>query len=224
MIRTAVAGVLGRMGTLAKTAINSADGITFVGGLVRGESLEALIERDRPDVLVDLTTHPDTVAVSMLALERGVSLVIGASGWTPAEREALAKLADERGVGALLVPNFAIGAVLMMRFAQTAARFFPTAQIVEYHHDKKKDAPSGTARITAERIRAGDGPEPAIHSVRLRGLVAHQEVLFGGEGETLAIRHDALSRESFASGIVAAIRAVGSIRGLRVGLDFLLDS
>jgi 4-hydroxy-tetrahydrodipicolinate reductase len=224
MIRTAVAGVLGRMGTLAKAAINSADGITFAGGLVRGEDLDALIDREHPDVLVDLTTHPDTVALSMRALERGVSPVIGASGWTAAEREALAKLAGQRGIGALLVPNFAIGAVLMMRFAQTAARFFPTAEIVEYHHDKKKDAPSGTSRITAERIRAGGGPEPVIHSVRLRGLVAHQEVLFGGEGETLAIRHDSLSRESFASGIVAAVRAVGSMRELRVGLDFLLDS
>jgi 4-hydroxy-tetrahydrodipicolinate reductase len=123
----------------------------------------------------------------------------------------------------MLVPNFSIGAVLMMRFAEQAARFFPTVEIVELHHDKKLDKPSGTAKLTAEKIVAAGFPNDVpIHSVRLRGLVAHQEVLFGTDGETLTIRHDSMSRESFVPGILAAIRAVMQIEGLVIGLDSLL--
>jgi 4-hydroxy-tetrahydrodipicolinate reductase len=150
-------------------------------------------------------------------------VVVGATGWTDAERAALGAEAEKRGLGALIVPNFALGAVLMMRFAEMAARYFPTVEIVELHHDAKKDAPSGTARSTAERIVAAGGPAHVpIHSVRLRGLVAHQEVLFGGDGELLTLRHDALSREAFAAGILAAVRAVRGLRGLTVGLDGIL--
>jgi 4-hydroxy-tetrahydrodipicolinate reductase len=128
-------------------------------------------------------------------------------------------VAGERNVGVLIVPNFSIGAILMMRFAQEAARFFPTAEIIELHHSGKKDTPSGTARETALRIERGGGEAPPIHSVRLLGLLAHQEVLFGGPGEVLTIRHDSLSRDSFVSGMIAAVHAVVGMRGLSVGLD-----
>jgi 4-hydroxy-tetrahydrodipicolinate reductase len=225
------------MGTLAKATIEKADDLTYVGGFERAaepaeriyDDLTALFHETKPDVVVDFTVHPATVDVAMQAVAHGVRPVIGATGWSAAEQEALAKAIDQRGIGGLLVPNFALGAILMMRFAEEAARFFPTVEIVELHHDGKKDAPSGTARLTAERIKVQrrkiDGSAEKsvpIHSVRLRGLVAHQEVLFGGDGETLTIRHDSLSRESFASGILTAVRAAGNLRGLVVGLDNVL--
>ncbi len=232
MVRVAVAGALGRMGRVAHAALLDAPGVTFVGGLaherVEAESivddLDELVQRFSPDVLLDLTTHPSTVAISMAALELGVRPVIGATGWTAEERTALETLALDRGLGAMLVPNFAIGAALMVRFAETAARFFPTVEIIELHHDQKKDAPSGTARLTAERIvERGRVAHVPIHSVRLRGLVAHQEVLFGNTGEVLTIRHDSLSRESFVAGMLAASQWVMRAQGLVVGLDALLD-
>jgi len=231
MMRVAIAGVLGRMGTIARAAIEAADDCTFAGGFARAadasaqtfDDLDALFATLRPDVLLDVTTHPASVDISMRSLAAGVPVVVGATGWTDAERAALGAEAEQRGLGALIVPNFALGAVLMMRFAEMAAKHFPTIEIVELHHDAKKDAPSGTARATAERIVAAGGPARVpIHSVRLRGLVAHQEVLFGGDGELLTLRHDALSREAFAAGILAAVRAVRGLRGLTVGLDGIL--
>ncbi|MDB5026440.1 MAG: dihydrodipicolinate reductase, partial [Candidatus Eremiobacteraeota bacterium] len=124
---------------------------------------------------------------------------------------------------AMLVANFSFGAVLMMRFAAQAARVFPRAEIVEMHHDAKRDAPSGTSKLTAQRIHESGAPLPPIHSVRLPGLVAHQETIFGGTGETLTLRHDSLARESFGPGIVAAVRAVRSQQGLVVGLDSIVE-
>jgi len=135
----------------------------------------------------------------------------------------LAATLNERGIGGLLVPNFSLGAVLMMRLAEEAARYFPDAEILEMHHSGKKDAPSGTAAMTAERIGRVAGKRPPIHSVRLPGLVAHQEVLFGGTGELLSLRHDSFSRESFVPGMFVAIRAVMHARGLVVGLDEALE-
>ncbi len=233
MLRVAVAGALGRMGRIACAALTEADGVTYAGGLARVRvSDEAIVDdfdelmRDgRPDVLLDLTTHPDTVRISTSALNHGVRPVIGATGWTAREREALERLAVERDLGALIVPNFSIGAVLMMRFARDAARYFPSVEIVELHHDRKKDAPSGTAKLTAEQIAAGGGPTSVpIHSVRMRGLLAHHEVLFGADGELLTIRHDSLSRESFVPGMLAAVRAVMDVRGLQIGLPLPLDA
>ncbi len=148
-------------------------------------------------------------------------MVIGATGWTDEDLVVLSDRCDEADVPAMLVPNFSFGAVLMMRFAAQAARVFPRAEIVELHHDQKRDAPSGTAKLTARRIHDAGAPLPPIHSVRLPGLMAHQETIFGGTGETLTLRHDTVSRESYGPGIVAAVRAVREQRGLvdRLGRD-----
>jgi 4-hydroxy-tetrahydrodipicolinate reductase len=230
MIRVAVAGALGRMGHVARTALADAPGsIEYAGGYARAAVPHERITDDLEklfaggvDVLLDLSTRPGSVEISMLAAERGIRPVIGASGWTEQERNELTAVLNERGIGGLLVPNFSIGAVVMMRLAEEAARFFPDAEIVELHHSGKKDAPSGTATATAERIARAAGKRPAIHSVRLPGLVAHQEVIFGGTGESLTVRHDSLSRESFVPGMFVAIRAVMHARGLVVGLDEVL--
>ena len=141
-----------------------------------------------------------------------------------AETETLAHLAEERGLGAMIVPNFSTGAVLMLCFARAAAAYFPAAEIVEMHRSGKKDKPSGTALATAANIERGGGARPEIHSVRLPGLIAHQEVMFSGPGELLTIRHDSLSRESFVPGIFAALRAVMQLRGLLVGLETIVDT
>jgi 4-hydroxy-tetrahydrodipicolinate reductase len=242
--RVAVAGALGRMGRTVCTAISKADDLELVGGFdqtdagrpladvvglpreagVMYDDVAALYDHAKPEIVVDFTTHPATVSVAREAVLRGISPVIGATGRSAAEESELEALCRGRGVGGALVPNFAIGAVLMMRFAAEAARFFPTVEVIELHHDGKKDAPSGTARLTARRIEtaAGRGEVP-IHSVRLRGLVAHQEVLFGGEGEVLTLRHDSLSRESFMTGVLLAVRAVRNHRELVIGLEGLME-
>ena len=166
--------------------------------------------------MVDFTAPEAVEANVRAALEQGVPCVVGTSGWDPAP---LGSLAAERGLPLLVVPNFALGAVLMMRLAAEAARHLPRAEIVELHGEGKKDAPSGTARATAEAL----GGVP-IHSVRLPGLVAHQEVLFGGEGQLLTIRHDAFSREAYVPGVLLALERLGTLpAGLTLGLDALLD-
>jgi 4-hydroxy-tetrahydrodipicolinate reductase len=190
-------------------------------GSVLGPALEAagheLVETlDEAGACVDFT-RPDAVVESVrAALEAGVPCVVGTTGADLAE---VGQEAARRGLAVFFAPNFALGAVLMMRFAAEAASFFPDAEIVELHHETKVDAPSGTARATAERM-AGDTP---IHSVRLPGLVAHQEVLLGGPGQLLTIRHDTFSREAFVPGVLLALeRLPGLAAGLTVGLDVLL--
>jgi 4-hydroxy-tetrahydrodipicolinate reductase len=219
------------MGRVAVEAFSSSEEFDYVGGFARTadpaehifDSVEELLTQRIPNVLLDFTTHPTSVDVAMKALSYGVRPVIGASGWTDDERDALARMAGERGIGAMIVPNFSPGAVLMMRFAEEASRYFRSAEIVEMHRVEKKDKPSGTAMQTAGRMTRAGGVEPPIHSVRLPGLVAHQEVMFGGNGELLTIRHDSFSRESFVPGMFAAIRAVMHVRGLVIGLDTILD-
>jgi 4-hydroxy-tetrahydrodipicolinate reductase len=218
------------MGRVACIALQQDPGIEYAGGLARTRDPDQQITNEpeelfarEPDVLLDLTTHPSSVEISMSAADRGIRPVIGATGWTAQERARLRALVEERGSGAMIVPNFSLGAVLMMRFASEAARYFPTAEIVELHHDRKLDAPSGTALLTAERMKSNGGlVDVPIHSVRLRGLVAHQEVLFGGEGEVLTIRHDSLSRDSFVAGMLRCVHAVSGIRGLVVGMETIL--
>jgi 4-hydroxy-tetrahydrodipicolinate reductase len=187
------------------------------------DNLDTFYDTAKPDVVVDFTVYPVSLDVARDAVTRGISPVIGATGWLAEDELNFSDLCDEQGVGAAIVPNFAIGAVLSMRFAEQAAKFFPTAEVIELHHDAKIDKPSGTAKATAKRIADASGrADVPIHSVRLRGLVAHQEVLFGGEGETLTIRHDSLSRSSFMSGVLRAVRGVREKRGLVFGLDAFL--
>lgn len=223
-LRVAVAGANGRMGSVAREELEH-NGL-YCCGLARAAnpeqaifaSLDEVFERN-PNVLLDLTTQPSSYEISLAAVTHGIPTVVGASGWSDEHRAALAAIASERNVGVLVVPNFSLGAMLMMRFAQEAARFFPKAEIIELHHPAKKDKPSGTARETARVIERAAGKQPPIHSVRLPGLLAHQEVIFGGPGELLTIRHDSLSRESFVNGMIAAVHAVVQMRGLQVGLD-----
>lgn len=229
----AVAGASGRMGRLAIDAICKSPDIDYVGGFAREadpeneifDDIERLFVERQPSVVVDFTTRPATQHVARTAVRHRVLPIIGSSEWNDSEREELRALCDSSSTGALIVPNFAIGAVLMMRFAQMAAPFFPTIEIVELHRADKRDKPSGTAAATAARIKANGGPgEVPIHSVRLQGLLAHQEVLCGNAGELLTIRHDSLSRDSFAAGILFAIRNVRGLKGLHVGLDSILGA
>jgi len=183
---------------------------------VRGIELGDDPEVEGCDAAVDFTTPEAAPANVRAALEQGVSCVVGTTGWEPAE---LGVFAEEKGLRLFVAPNFSIGAVLMMRFAGEAAAHFPRAEIVELHNEAKKDAPSGTAKATAELI----GGDPAVHSVRLPGLVAHQEVIFGAEGQLLTIRHDTTGRESFADGVLLALRKLPDLPpGLTVGLEAVL--
>lgn len=241
MLRVGIAGALGRLGRVAAAAVDAADDLHLAAGFNREGAGERIAERlgfggDAPifdtleafydtgfDVVVDCTVYPVTVDVARTAIDYKISPVIAATGWTDEDVISLEDLCDEENVPGMLVPNFSIGAVLMMRFAAEASKYIKHSEIIELHHDTKRDAPSGTAKLTAQRIHEAGGPKHTpIHSVRLPGLVAHQEVIFGGIGETLTIRHDSLSRESFAAGILLAVRNVRSRSGLTVGLESLL--
>jgi 4-hydroxy-tetrahydrodipicolinate reductase len=192
------------------------------GGLALFDDLDAFYAAGM-DVVVDCTVYPVTLDVAWKAVDAGVAPVIGATGWSDADVVRFVKRCDEAATGSLLIPNFSIGAALMMRFAVEAVAFMPSVEIVELHHDGKRDRPSGTARMTARRISEAGGPASVpIHSVRLPGLVAHQETIFGGTGETLTIRHDSNGHAAYAAGIVLAVRNVRAQRGLVNGLDALL--
>jgi 4-hydroxy-tetrahydrodipicolinate reductase len=189
-------------------------------GRVLAPALEAagheLVELAEAEAMVDFTAPAAAPENVRRALEAGVPCVVGTTGWDPGP---LGKLARERGVALFVASNFAVGAVVMMRLAEEAAKHLPRAEIVELHHETKRDAPSGTAKATAARL-PGDAP---IHSVRLPGLVAHQEVLFGAEGQLLTIRHDAFSREAYVPGVLLALEKLRSLpAGLTVGLESLL--
>lgn len=225
MIRVAVAGAAGRMGLTVCEAVRDAADMELVGRAdpALERTLEQVLAEDAPQVLVDFTT-PDTALANALAcLRAGVHVVLGTTGFDVerlrGERERIGGPAK-----VIVAPNFAIGAVLMMRFAAEAARHMDGAEIVELHHDRKLDAPSGTAALTARLMAAASGKaEPPIHSVRLPGLVAHQEVIFGALGQTLTIRHDSLDRRSFMPGVLLAVRGVAEMpEPLLVGLEQLL--
>jgi 4-hydroxy-tetrahydrodipicolinate reductase len=218
MINVAVSGAAGRMGQTVCDAVEGADDMALVGRadpLLDTSLLDVLGDAD---VVVDFSTPDSALANARHCIEAGVHCVMGTTG---------ADFSELEGVGTanlFVAPNFAIGAVLMMEIAQRVAEHMPECEIIELHHDRKVDAPSGTAARTAELIRAAGGNvhEP-IHSVRLPGLVAHQEVIFGGPGQTLTIRHDSVDRESFMPGVLLAVRKVGSLeRSPTVGLENLL--
>ena len=233
MIAVAVAGAAGRMGQTVCEAVSGAEDMELVG------RADPLLDTTLADVLADAQvvvdfTQPDTALENALqCLRAGVHVVIGTTGFDPAplEREArdasddsVEALSAGRRANVLIAPNFAVGAVLMMRFAAEAARHMQKAEIIELHHDAKLDAPSGTAARTAQLMaQESGGPPPPIHSVRLPGLVAHQEVILGDLGQTLTIRHDTINRESFMPGVLLAVRRVGTLeRPLTVGLESLL--
>lgn len=251
------------MGQAVLKAVQEADGLELVGavdikggadagtlvglpasGILVETDLEALLERKKPEVMVDFT-RPDVVFGNvMTALKHGTSPVVGTTGLSDEQKAEIAKAAEENATPAFIAPNFAIGAVLLMILSRQAAKYMPEVEIIELHHDKKLDAPSGTAIQTAAMIaevrkehqqgnpdefeklpgaRGANYEGMHIHSVRLPGYVAHQEVIFGGLGQTLTIRHDSMNRESFMPGVVLAAKKVRSLKGLTVGLDKLLD-
>jgi len=218
-IRVAVAGAAGRMGQTVCRAVESAGDLELTGRADPALQTPVADVLPTADVLVDFTVPTSAVANARLATEAGVHVVIGTTGFDPAELE------DATGANIFVAPNFAIGAVLMMQFAVQAARHMTKAEIIELHHETKVDAPSGTAARTAALMAQASptGATPPIHSVRLPGLVAHQEVILGDVGQTLTIRHDSTDRQSFMPGVLLAIRRVRSLSGSPVvGLEKLL--
>lgn len=242
-LRVAVIGARGRMGATVSRAVESAPDLHLAGRFDVGDDLGDL---GAAEVAVEFSVPDASPANVSYCLERGMHVVVGTTGWTPDRLDALRETAARYpGLGVLIAPNFAVGAILMMSFAQQAARFYESVEVVELHHPDKVDAPSGTAARTAELVAAarreagmGDVPDATaadpggargarvdgipVHSMRLRGLVAHQEVLFGGTGELLTIRHDSFDRESFMPGVLAGVRAVAAHPGVTVGLEHYL--
>ena len=245
-IKVGVLGALGKVGSEVCRAVEAADDTELVARIDADDELDGLVTSGA-QVVVDFT-HPDVVMDNLeFCLDHGIHAVVGTTGFDDDRLATLRRwLADAPGVGVLVAPNFSIGALLMMRFAATAAPFYESVEVVELHHPDKADAPSGTARRTAQLIaaarrEAGSGPIPdatssaldgargadvdgiRVHGLRIRGLVAHQEVVLGGLGETLTIRHDSLDRASFTPGVLVGVRAIGSHPGLTVGLEQFLD-
>ncbi|MDH6137272.1 4-hydroxy-tetrahydrodipicolinate reductase [Kitasatospora sp. MAA4] len=245
-LRVAVIGASGRIGSEAAKAVEAAPDLELVAALDRDSDLASLVDSGA-QVAVELT-HPDAVMRNLeFCTANGIHAVVGTTGWTPERLELLnGWLAAAPGVGVLIAPNFSIGAVLTMQFAQQAAKYFESVEVVELHHNRKADAPSGTASRTAQLIaaardaaglprqddptthglpgaRGADVDGVPVHSVRLRGLLAHQEVLFGDTGETLTIRHDSLHHSCFMPGILLGVRRVGQSAGLTFGLEHFLD-
>ena len=245
-IRVGVIGAAGRMGTAARSAVETAHDLELVAALDRDDDPQELVGAG-VHVAVDLSVPDAAPANVAFCIGAGIHAVVGTTGWTDEKLSTVrAQLAKATDVGVLVAPNFALGAVLAMRFAQVAARYFESAEVIELHHPDKVDAPSGTARHTASLIAAarrdaGLGSPPdattsalvgargadvdgiTVHSVRLRGLLAHEEILFGGQGELLTIRHDSFDRSSFMPGVLLGVRTVASRPGLTVGLAEYLE-
>ena len=245
-INVAVLGAAGRMGTTVSRAVDAAPDLDLVAALDAGDDLAVLADAGAR-VAVDFTIPAATEGNVHALIDAGIHAVVGTTGWTAQSLDRVRDhLADRPGVGVLVAPNFALGAVLAMAFAARAARWFESVEVIELHHPDKVDAPSGTARATASaiaaaRAAAGLGPVPdattdaldgargadvdgvRVHSVRLRGLVAHEEILLGNPGEQLSIRHDSFDRVSFVPGVLLGVRQVGRRPGLTVGLEHLID-
>lgn len=263
-IRVAVYGAAGRMGRSVVAAVSAENDMEIVGamdkacvGMDSGElagvkkngalitdSTASILKDCRPDVIVDFTIAEGFGERASAAIRSGSRLVVGTTGVEAATLNKIKKISDEKKVGVLIAPNFAIGAVLMMQFSEMAAKYLPDAEIIEYHHNRKLDAPSGTAMATLEKIargrqgakpsadptkiekvkgaRGGRQDEVSVHAVRLEGFLASQEVIFGGMGQTLCIRHDTISRDSFMPGVVFAVRKIMNKKGYVFGLENLL--
>jgi 4-hydroxy-tetrahydrodipicolinate reductase len=263
-MRVVVVGACGRMGREVLKAVSSDSSFELVAAVDReltGTSCQELVggsapatvliekklgealDRTKPDAIVDFTHASSATAHALSAIMRGIAPVIGTTGLSETDIRELASASRETGTAGIYAPNFAIGAILMMRFAQMAAKWLPDCEIIELHHDKKEDAPSGTALLTAqligdartgsprrkprpifkvEGVRGGESHDTPIHSVRLPGYVAHQEVIFGGTGEVLTIRHDSMDRVSFMEGVKLCLREVRSLNGFVIGMDKIL--
>lgn len=262
-IRILICGICGKMGQEVARAVTREEDMEVVAGVdlrnvgcdageIAGighlgidimDDLAKAIDEFKPDVMVDFTNPKVVLSNLRLAISKKINCVVGTTGFSEADIDEVRRLAEKHEVGVIIAPNFAIGAVLMMKFAAMAARFLPDVEIIELHHNEKMDAPSGTAIKTAELItkerkdaaraprnefekikgaRGGELEGIRIHSVRLPGLVAHQEVIFGNSGQTLTIRHDSISRESFMPGVIMSIRRVKEEKGVIYGLEGLL--
>ncbi|MDN5346702.1 MAG: 4-hydroxy-tetrahydrodipicolinate reductase [Clostridia bacterium] len=263
-IRVIITGAAGRMGREMSKGLLQSPGVEVVGavdrvglgqdigtlnglpalGIAISDNLEEVINKARPRVMVDFTVAEAAYHNARIAINHGVSPVIGTTGMDRSQIDELHILCEEKQIGAVIAPNFALGAVLMMLFARQAARFLPQVEVIEIHHDGKLDAPSGTALKTIDMIADArpDTPQPSrieqekapgsrggcyrdvrVHSLRLPGAVAHQEVIFGGLGQLLTIRHDTTSREAFLPGVLLAIEKVINLKGVVFGLENLLD-
>lgn len=250
MIRAGVSGLHGKMGSLTATTLADADDIEYVGGLVRAgtargpaefDDLERFIAQAKPQVLVDFSLFPDSKRIVLDAIERGVRPVIGTSGYGADDLADLRSACERTGIGAIFAPNCAVGAVLMMKFAEEAASHYDAVEIIEVHESGKKDAPSGTAMSTARKLaekgefvraetkvvkaegaRGADIGGVGVHSLRMPGIVGQQEVLLGGHGELLTIRHNSLSRQSFMPGVLVAVRAAAKLTRFVDGLGEFL--
>lgn len=240
MIKVIVNGAKGKMGSESVKAIKADAGLDLVAEADIGDDLVSLIKNKGAEVVLDFTTAAVSLENATKILKAGARPVVGTSGFTHDKVEALNVVSREVGIGGLVVPNFAIGAVLMMKFGKEIAKYMPQAEIIELHHDKKADFPSGTAVRTAELIAEGraGGEVPVyseedqrrgvhhfgvpIHSVRLQGFIAHQEIIFGGLGQVLTLRHDSISRESFMPGVVLACKKVMGCEEIVYGLENVL--
>lgn len=234
-IRVAVSGARGRMGAMTCAAVSGDPELLLVAEIdpvtaateKAFTDLSEAIDAARPQVVVDFTI-PAVVRENVITcVRKRVPVVVGTTGLSAGDLAEIEKEVEANGTPVLVAPNFAMGAVLMMRFAQQAASYMRACEIIELHHDRKLDAPSGTSRLTRMKVEgqwreSGLEKEIPIHSVRLPGLVAHQEVIFGGVGETLTIRHDSLSRESFMPGVLLAVKRIRGLQGLVVGLENIL--
>ncbi|MFZ3588680.1 4-hydroxy-tetrahydrodipicolinate reductase [Bacillus sp. DJP31] len=263
-IKIVIAGPRGRMGREALNLIHMTEHFTLIGAIDRKnggkkvsdieglphieapifDNIETCLQTIKPDVLLDLTTPEIGRLHTKTALNYGVRPVVGTTGFTAADLEELQDIAQQKELGAIIAPNFAIGAVLMMKFSQMAAKYFSDVEIIELHHDQKLDAPSGTGIKTAEMIAAVRKPKKQghpeevehlkgargadfegirLHSIRLPGMIAHQEVLFGGDGQTLSIKHDSYNRASFMSGVKLSIETVMKLDLLVYGLENIME-
>lgn len=238
-----VIGYKGKMGEVAIQAINTNPALIYVGGCGSTDNLEEKINSTLPDIIIELSNYKSVYKNSLLAIKHNINIVIGASGLQQKEISDLQKLCGQKKLGALIVPNFSMGAILMMHCSAQIAKFFPNAAITETHHLNKKDAPSATAIATAEIIAknrklapithiseeilagslGGDCNNTPIHSLRMPGKLAHQTVTFANLGESLTITHDTVSREAFTSGINFALEQVSTLKSLHIGLDTILN-
>ncbi len=241
-IKVVVNGACGKMGKETIKAINKDPELKIVGavdiigenndageisgigkiGITISQNLKETLINTKPDVLVDFTTPKVIMSSIKTAGETKTNIVVGTTGITENDLTEIEKICKKNGINVFIAPNFAIGAVLMMRFSSEAIKYMPKAEILEFHHDQKLDAPSGTSIKTSQMMKKISGKNVPIHSIRLPGFVAHQEVIFGGIGQTLSIRHDSISRESFMPGVILAIKKISQLNGLVYGLENIL--